>query len=120
MGAAAEKTRLFAVGENDLVWEFFRCGGKGGQKQNKTSSGARVRHEASGAVAESREQRQQIQNRRTALKRLAEDPRFIAWVRMEAATMMDGVSDPNLRIEQGPSARACIVGEAFCDLGGHR
>ncbi|HEX3220604.1 MAG TPA: peptide chain release factor-like protein [Candidatus Limnocylindria bacterium] len=114
------RTLMFSVGESDLIWEFFRCGGKGGQKQNKTSSGARVRHEASGAVAESREQRQQIQNRRTALKRLAEDSRFKAWVMMEAAARLDVNVDPALRIESGISARTCVPGEAYCDLGGRR
>jgi hypothetical protein len=111
---------LFTVGSDDLVWEYFRAGGKGGQKQNKTSSACRVRHEPSGAVAECREERQQIQNRRTALRRLATDPRFTAWVRMEAASMIEGCVDPDLRIETGVMARACVPGEAYCDKGGAR
>lgn len=52
--------------------EFFRAGGKGGQKQNKTSSAARVRHLPTGLTAESRVERSQTQNRRRAMVILLE------------------------------------------------
>jgi len=39
----------------DIVWENFRCGGKGGQAVNKKNTGIRVRHVPSGAVGEGRE-----------------------------------------------------------------
>lgn len=62
----------FVIKKEDLEWEFFRCGGKGGQKVNKTSSGARVRHVPTGFVGESRVERSQSQNRRRALVILVE------------------------------------------------
>lgn len=72
---------LFSVTKKDLEIEHFRAGGKGGQKQNKTSSGSRVRHPASGAVAESREHRSQTQNTRAAFRRMTETIEFRRWLR---------------------------------------
>lgn len=65
--------------------DTFRAGGKGGQAQNKTSSGVRFTHLASGAVGEFREERQQIDNKRRAWRRMAESPKFKAWWRLEVA-----------------------------------
>jgi peptide chain release factor 2 len=46
----------------DLEREVFRCGGPGGQHQNKTESGVRYRHVPTGVVAESRSERSQFKN----------------------------------------------------------
>jgi len=54
----------------DLEWEAFRAGGKGGQHQNKTSSAVRYRHLPTGITAESRDERDQHQNRKIALARV--------------------------------------------------
>ena len=43
---------LFSVTRDDFTIQTFRAGGKGGQKQNKTDSGVRCIHNASGAVGE--------------------------------------------------------------------
>lgn len=76
-----DKVLLFSVTtENGLVVETFRSGGPGGQNQNKRDTGARVRHPESGAVGESREERSQWQNKKTALKRMVADHRFQFWV----------------------------------------
>ena len=61
----------------DIEVEFFRAGGKGGQKQNKTSSGARVRHLPTGLTGESRVERSQTQNRRRAMVILLDKIRAI-------------------------------------------
>lgn len=54
----------------DLVWEFYRSGGKGGQNVNKVSSAARVRHTPTGLVAAAQTERDQFQNRQLALSML--------------------------------------------------
>ena len=50
--------------------ETFRAGGKGGQHQNVTDSGVRLKHLLSGVVVTAREERSQYRNKRTALRRL--------------------------------------------------
>jgi len=81
---------MFSVGGSDLEWQYFRAGGKGGQNQNKTSSGVRVIHKASGARGEARDERSQIQNRRLALRRLAASTTFRQWVALCHAEIQRG------------------------------
>lgn len=50
----------------------FRAGGPGGQHQNKTESGVRLKHLPTGLVVIAREHRSQIKNREEAWRRLLE------------------------------------------------
>lgn len=54
--------------EEDLDWDFFRSGGKGGQNVNKVSTAVRVKHKPSGIIVECQEERFQGKNREKALK----------------------------------------------------
>jgi len=74
-----EKTLVFSVDLSDCIVQHFRCGGPGGQKQNKTSSGSRVIHPPSGARGESREERSQPQNTRIAFIRMVQSKKFEIW-----------------------------------------
>lgn len=78
------KKRVSTVTAQDCEWQFFRAGGKGGQAQNKKSSGVRCIHHPSGAVGEARDQREQLQNRRAAFRRMAETKEFQFWARKQA------------------------------------
>lgn len=80
-----KKDLLFSVTKDDLEITFFRAGGKGGQKQNKTSSACRIKHKESGAIGECRNFRKQSQNKREAFLRMANSKEFQAWVRLKAA-----------------------------------
>ena len=60
------ETEIYIRSE-DLEWEFYRSGGKGGQNVNKVSSAARVRHKPTGLIASAQTERDQSQNRRVAL-----------------------------------------------------
>ena len=73
---------LFSLNKNDFELQVFRAGGKGGQKQNKTSSACRVIHRESGAVGECREERSQLQNKKRAFSRCTEHPKFKMWMSM--------------------------------------
>ncbi len=53
--------------DDELKRDVFRCGGPGGQHQNKTESGVRYTHVPSGIAAESRSERSQHKNDALAL-----------------------------------------------------
>ena len=74
-----DKKLLFSVTKKDFRVDTFRAGGPGGQNQNKRDTGVRITHIESGAVGESREQRSQDQNKKTAFRRLTEHPKWRIW-----------------------------------------
>lgn len=74
------KKKAFSIFRKDFEIQTFRCGGHGGQKVNKTSSGVRIIHNESGARGECRNHRSQKQNRDEAFKRLIKDPKFKIWL----------------------------------------
>jgi peptide chain release factor 2 len=95
--------RILSLDRTHFEWQFFRAGGKGGQKQNKTSSACRCIHRASGAVGESREERKQSQNRKLAFLRCVKSPVFQTWIRMQAANIEQAVDrmmlEENIKVE---------------------
>ena len=84
------KELAFSVTKKDLVRQTFRCGGKGGQHQNKTESGVRFIHKPSGARGESREERSQHRNEKIAFNRLANSKVFKAWAFLRCAEISSG------------------------------
>lgn len=58
------------IRNEDVEWEFYRSGGKGGQNVNKVSSAVRLRHKPSGIVVTAQNERDQFQNRQMALSLL--------------------------------------------------
>jgi len=58
--------------EEDVRFQTFRCGGKGGQNVNKVETGVRAIHIPTGLSVTATEARTQYQNRKTALARLGE------------------------------------------------
>lgn len=103
-----ERKKILSVTLKDCRVDEFRAGGPGGQKQNKTSSGIRVVHEPSGAVGESREQRSQLQNKKTAFLRMTEHPKFKIWLNHQLygyrdieAEVAEEMRPENIKVEVG-------------------
>ena len=79
------KELLFSLTKEDFEFQTFRAGGKGGQKQNKTSSGVRCIHKESGATGEGRDERYQHVNKKNAFLRCVNSKKFQAWLKLEIA-----------------------------------
>jgi protein subunit release factor A len=76
----AEKELIFSILKDDFILQTFMSGGKGGQNQNKRMTGVRIIHKESGAVGVARDSRDQLTNRKNALKRLTESGKFKVWL----------------------------------------
>ena len=82
------KRLLFSITMKDLEMQTFSVGGHGGSGKDTSNSGVRLIHHASGAVGEGREHRSNTANRREALVKLANHPKFKAWHKVECARRM--------------------------------
>lgn len=59
-----------SIRDEDLVVEFVRASGPGGQHRNRRETGVRLTHRPTGIVVQATERRSQVDNRRVALERL--------------------------------------------------
>ena len=117
------KPLKYIVPDSDLRWDTFRAGGNGGQNQNKRDTGARVTHIPSGISAEAREERSQLQNKKVALQKLAENKLFKAWCAAQLSALEQGyksvedkvnkmMDESNLKVE---CECKCCPNEFYCD-----
>jgi protein subunit release factor A len=96
----SKKKLLFSLTKKDFRIDTFRSGGKGGQHQNTTDSGVRITHIASGVSYESREERSQVQNKKRAFNKLANDKKFKNWIRVQAAMVEQGYRDVEDKVDR--------------------
>ena len=79
------KELLFSVTAKDCEWSYTRGSGKGGQARNKISSAVHCMHRPSGAHGYSEASRSQLDNKRSAFRKMAESKEFKAWHKLETA-----------------------------------
>ena len=89
------KELLFSLSKEngDFIAEPYRGSGKGGQHRNKTMSGIRIKHPASGAIGQCCEERSQHQNKTIAFQRLVNSDKFQSWYKYECARRLGSVAD---------------------------
>ncbi len=100
MNPSKDKKLLFSVTKKDFEVQTFRSGGKGGQNQNKVESGVRIIHHESGAHGESREFRDQPQNKKAAFSRLLKTKEWERWHRLKVGYAIRGIEDMQREIEK--------------------
>jgi protein subunit release factor B len=96
-----EKKHLFTLSKahGDFVVTPYRGSGKGGQKRNKTMSGCRITHPATGLFSECEEERYFEVNKRRAFERLCNKPEFIKWMNLEIARREGKLREIEERVE---------------------
>lgn len=77
----------FEINPEDIKWDFFRSGGKGGQNVNKVSTAVRATHIPTGESVECQEERTQGKNREKALKML--EARIFTMMREQKVQKLD-------------------------------
>lgn len=89
------KELLFSLSKanGDFIVEPYKGSGKGGQHRNKTMSGCRIKHPASGAVVECCLERSFYQNRKIAFRKLVDSDQFKKWFHYECAKRSGSIAD---------------------------
>lgn len=90
----------YTVPRKDLRVDVFRGSGAGGQNRNKRDTGVRITHTPSGAVGECEEERSQLQNRNTALRRMTETKKFMTFIKMQLAAMEQGYRSIDAKVDK--------------------
>jgi hypothetical protein len=82
----------------DCELQTFSAGGPGGQHQNRSRTGVRIIHHASGARGECREERSQWENKKRAWRRMCESRQFRLWLALETGRL-DAIQAEISRVE---------------------
>lgn len=91
--------------KNFVIW-YYSGTGAGGQHRNRHMNCVKITHPESGVTGCGTEQRSREQNKRMAFKRLAAEPKFKSWLRMQGLykeavdqAVREAMQPKNLKIE---------------------
>jgi protein subunit release factor B len=82
---------MFSVTAEDCRFQAKRGSGKGGQARNKTSNAIQCFHDASGAMGECENGRDQSLNKREAFVRMTKTKEFQSWLNLKIEAGMGRV-----------------------------
>jgi peptide chain release factor 2 len=97
----------YAINEDDVEFDSFRAGGKGGQYTNKTNSAVRLKHKPSGITVKCQTERSQFSNRDSAMKLLSIKVNN-HYKALEEERIQDG-REPKAKIEWGGKIRTYSI-----------
>jgi len=105
----SDRELLFRLTKKDFRIEHIRGSGPGGQHRNKSHTGVRITHPASGAVGVATDSKSQKANRRAAFRRMAESDTFRTWHRAECARLAMDQSKVMARVERMMSQENLLI-----------
>lgn len=79
------KELLFSVTKKDFEITYFSGTGCGGQHRNKHQNCVRIKHIATGIMGVGQNERSLEQNKKQAFLNLVNNPKFKAWLKIEAS-----------------------------------
>ena len=109
------KQKLFSVTAKDCEWSFYKSGGAGGQKKNKTANCVRCIHRESGATGIGQEGRSLSQNKQTAFLKMIEMEEFKKWHKIQVAKILGEYSKIEENVEKAMKSENIQV--QFCENG---
>lgn len=85
-----DKKKITLVTAKDCEFTAYCGSGAGGQARNKVHSAMMCKHLVSGAIGRCSESRSQLENKRTAFRRMAETPKFRVWLNRRLYEIQQG------------------------------
>lgn len=97
---------LLTLTKKDFVVTYYSGKGAGGQHRNKHQNCVRIYHAESNVTGLGTESKSRIQNKKTAFKRLTDNPKFKSWLQIKSIheqeiqdIVKEAMKPDNLKVE---------------------